>query len=148
MEGFYLLSALNVPYSWEDVEAVKGWKKKWRRDVCNQIDVGPTARSLHEAEDATPEDTARRALGQQLGVVVSLVLWDEEVQRTLRQHLDVELPLHFTDVNDGRITVLLLPNDALVHMRSGSLIFSEAPDADYLAEDFGVEEEADEGGHM
>jgi len=140
MDGFFLMASVTLPYGWEEggIGDVKGWKKKWRRDVCNQIDLGPTARGLSEVEDNTPEDTARRALGQEVGVVVSLVLWDEQVQRNLRQSLDLDLPLQYADVNDGRITVLLLPSDASAHIEDGMLCFTEAPDADYLAEGVSV----------
>jgi len=134
MNGFFLMSAVTLPYGWEDIEDVKGWQKKWRREVCTQIDMGPTARGFSAAGDSTPEDTARRALGQELGVVVSLMLWDEQVQLNLRRSLDVDVPLKFTDVNGGRITVLLLPNDANVHIEDGVLCFNETPDADYLAD--------------
>lgn len=149
MDGMFLMASVTLPYGWEDIEDVKGWMKKWRREVCTQIDMGPTARGFAVPGDATPEDTARRALGQELGVVVSLMLWDEQVQMNLRQSLDVELPLNFTDVNGGRITVLLLPSDALVHIEDGVLCFTEAPDADYLAEAALraiAEEEAADGG--
>lgn len=141
MEDFYLMSSINIPYSWEEIEAAKGWQKKWRRDVCNQIDVGATARGLAHPGDAAPEDAARRTLGEECGVAVSLVLWDEEVQANIRQRLDiVDLPLKFTDVNDGRITVLLLPSDALVNVEDGILCFTESPGADYLAAEGGAPE--------
>lgn len=133
MEGFFLLSAVSLPHTWDEIESVKGWNRKWRREVCNQIDVGPTARGLHEAGDTSPEDTARRVLGQELGVLVSLLLWDEEVQMNIRRVLDVELPLQITDANGGTVTVLMLPSDAMVTVDSGILAFTEAPDAEYLA---------------
>jgi YHS domain-containing protein len=134
MEGFYLLSAITVPYSWDDIEVVKGWKKKWRRDVCNQIDVGPTARGLHLAKDATPEDIARRTLGVDLGLQLSEALWMPETQTNLRNKIDVQLPLSITDINGGILNVLLLPTDAIHTVDAGILTFNESADADYVPE--------------
>lgn len=142
MEGFFLLSSVSLPYSWDDIEQVKGWQKRWRRDICNQIDVGTSARGLHAPGDSTAADTARRVLGTELGIALSLVLWDPEVQANIRRMLDIDLPLSITDVNGGEIVVLLLPSDAMMTIDSCVLSFTEAPDAEYLAE--GGEEDGDD----
>merc|ERR1719272_247435 len=34
MDDFYVLSSVTLPYTWEEVGAVTGWTKKWRRDIC------------------------------------------------------------------------------------------------------------------
>jgi hypothetical protein len=141
MDGFYVMSAISMPYPWEDIESVKGWWKKWRREVCNQIDVGPI-RGFSEPGDTTPEDTARRVLRLECGIDVSLVLWDPEVQNNLRQKLTVDLPLEFSDVNNGRISVIIIPSDAPVNTKDGILRFKEAANADYLAT--GVVENVDD----
>merc|ERR1712194_28713 len=54
-------------------------------------------------------------------------------QTNLRQKLTVDMPLEFNDVNDGRITVIILPTDASTNTRDGILRFKEAANADYLA---------------
>jgi len=132
MDGFYIMVAITVPFPWEEIEAATGWWKKWRRDVCNQIDVGPI-RGFAEPEDPTPEDTARRTLQQECGIEMSLVLWDSEVQKNIRRQLDVDLPLQFSDKNDARCSVVVLPSDASATVEDGFLKFREAPNADYLA---------------
>lgn len=144
MESFYLLTSVSVPYGWTEIERYTGWDRQWREEACNQIDIGVTSLGLYQIGDVTVEDTARRTLGESLGVCISFPLWDEQVQATLRRQLDVDLPLQFTDANDMRIKVLLLPNDAVVSMQDGILGFSEAPDADYLAAGEAALDAADE----
>jgi YHS domain-containing protein len=141
MQGFFLLAAVTMPFSWDEINEAKGWMTKWRRDVCNQIDVGHTARGFCAAKGETVEETAKRTLGAEVGIQASDKLWEKDVQGEIRQRLDVDLPFTLCDVNGGTIIVLVLPSDAVVTFNAGILTFNENPDADYLAHDADREED-------
>jgi YHS domain-containing protein len=95
--------------------------------VCNQIDVCVTAGGSFP-EEYSAVDAAKRALGDQCGIIISETLWGEKMQRAIRRSASVQrLPMQFSDVNGMRVSVLMLPNDAIVSHIDGTLRFEEDP---------------------
>eukprot|EP00927_Polykrikos_kofoidii_P057246 TRINITY_DN51366_c0_g1_i1.p1 TRINITY_DN51366_c0_g1~~TRINITY_DN51366_c0_g1_i1.p1 ORF type:complete len:494 (-),score=93.20 TRINITY_DN51366_c0_g1_i1:185-1666(-) len=132
LDGLYCLGSVQLPFGQDEIDASRNkWERHWRRDVCNQVDVCVTAGDSFPDED-TPEDAARRALGEKCGIAISDLIWGDTMQRALRRKVSFaeRLPLQFTDVNGMRVFVLLLPEDAVVSHVDGILRFDEEPSVD------------------
>jgi len=127
LSDYYCLTAVQLPFAQEDIDASSSdWERHWREDVCNQIDLCVTAGGCW-GDESTSEDAAKRALGEQCGIRVSDGIWDDEFQRQLRHTKGVpNLPLHFTDANCLRVTVLMLPEEVETSGDGGVLCFDEA----------------------
>lgn len=132
MEGYYCLVAVQMPFSQEamDTAGLTEWEKHQRKNICNQIDLCPTASTEHSSAEKS-EAAARLALGETCGIEVSDLLWEEKVQLGLRRRLEVDLACHITAADGSNVSVVLLPDDAVATKIHGVLCFSEAPGADY-----------------
>jgi len=138
MEGYYCLSAVQIPYSLETIKASTGWEKHWQKDVCNQIDLCVTARGWRQEASETIEGIAGKTLGETCGLSISGNLWSETVQTALRRRLKANVALQFTDANAARILVLILPEECTLTDDKGILVFCEPKGADYSSEATGT----------
>eukprot|EP00747_Dinoflagellata_sp_TGD_P109217 gnl/TRDRNA2_/TRDRNA2_170611_c0_seq1.p1 gnl/TRDRNA2_/TRDRNA2_170611_c0~~gnl/TRDRNA2_/TRDRNA2_170611_c0_seq1.p1 ORF type:complete len:631 (-),score=110.21 gnl/TRDRNA2_/TRDRNA2_170611_c0_seq1:69-1802(-) len=130
LDGFYCLSAVTVPYSWEDIEASKGWERYRREQVFCQIDLGVTAGGRSAAAEASPEVTAKRHLGSMIGVALSDAVWTEEVQQAVRESLGVpSLPLRFQDGAETTVFIILLSDSVVGVVDNGIVWFSDPAEA-------------------
>jgi len=127
MEGYFLLAAVTLPYSWEDIEESTEWLNYWRKEICNQIDLSVTASSHHRPGEVTPEAIAQRALGETCGIKIADRLWEEKVQLGLRRHLNLDIPCKFADVNGTQVSVLIIPDDVVTEVKGGILNFMDGP---------------------
>lgn len=134
LEQFFCLASLNVPFGQPEIEeAGTKWEKHWKSQVCNQVDLGITVNSYF-ADEPTADGAARRALGELCGMSVSEGLWSPDVQKGLRRKLGVpDLGLGYKDFNGAAVTLLLLPEDAVISNSNNLLIFAAAEGADYAA---------------
>lgn len=126
LPGYYCLSAVTVPYSLDDIEAsTSEAERRSRRHVWNHIDLRVTSSARYCAGEAFPLDTARRALQESCGVCVSRALWGEQMQRSLRQQLGVDVPLKLQMGPAAWVVALLLPEDASATTYDGVLHFDQ-----------------------
>lgn len=132
LAGYYCLAAVQLPFDQEgiEMEGLSEWDRHQRRNIYNQIDLGPTACTWHSSTE-TPETAARLALGETCGIEVSDLLWETEVQMRLRRRLELEFATSFKDASGANVSVVLLPDDVVATKIHGMLCFSEAPGADY-----------------
>lgn len=134
LEGYYLLCSVQLPYSQDatDDAGLSDWERHQRRNISNQVDICPTVSKEHASEDSS-EAAARTALGYFCGIEISDALWESEVQLGIRRSLGVELATSFQDSTATTVTVVLLPENAVVSTTDNFLCFSEAPGVDYAA---------------
>merc|ERR1712232_580853 len=123
LEGHYVLTAVQLPYSRADIESSSSdWERDWRENRMCQIDLCVTAAGAGEIQDA---------LGEQLGIAVEKTIYD--AQQGLRERMEVpKLDLVYTDPNGMRVNVILLPEDAVLNVdHTGVLNINAAPGVDY-----------------
>lgn len=146
LEGFYVLSAVSLPYPLEECEGLDMWETHRRKEINNQVDLCVTA--------AKSDATARQALGETCGIEIADALWDPDVQNALRRRLGVEFATELNDeANNTLVTVMLLPDDVVATSIQGVLCFSEPAGVNYLSDapaapggGAGVSREADSDG--
>lgn len=136
LEGYYVLSAVQLPYSLESIEAegLNMWEAHRRKEVCNQVDLCATAICEHAPGEA-PQVAARQALGETCGIEISDALWATEVQLALRRRLGLDFPTELKDASGVHVVVTLLPDDAVATKIQEVLCFSEPAGVDYLSPD-------------
>jgi len=125
LDGFYCLSALQMPYGLYDIESADWQDRPHMEDVCRQIDLSVTASGKKTEDEASLEVTARRVLGEACGISISERIWEEDVQMRLRKLLQVDLPVRYWDGPDAKGYVLILPTDLNVSVRGRTLQFSQ-----------------------
>jgi len=135
LEGYFCLSGVTLPYGFEEIDEAHGAERKWREEVCNQIDLHVTAIGPPLPGEMSVEETARRILGEQCAIAVADALWSKKAQEALRASLKVNLPLKFNDASDGQCVVLLLPGDAEMKTEEGVLVFEGGKSLGKLAGD-------------
>lgn len=143
MDGYYVLSAVRLPYSQSNIEASHGWLRHWREVVCNQIDLCVTAGGHQEPDEMSPAAIARRALAETCGICIADRFWEESFQFRLRQDLGYDLPLKFTDPHDALVVALMIPSNAVIESEKGLLYFKENFVAD-MGENEGPEVQNDQ----
>lgn len=132
LDGYYFLSAVQLPYSQEAIEeaGLTDWERHLRRNVCNQVDLCPTASKEHPSTEQR-EVAARAALGEKCCIELSDTLCEDRVQQGIRRSLGVELATTFEDASGATVFVMVLPDDAMVLNSNGVLCFIEALGVDY-----------------
>jgi len=123
----FCLASITLPYSLQDINAI-GMEagRRLRRDVYNQIDLQVTAFARCRAGEASPAETAARALRDTCGISIEESIWDEACQLRLRKKLGVDFPIKCSTGNDSWMLAVVLPSDARAETRDGHLCFSEA----------------------
>jgi hypothetical protein len=139
LEGYYCLASVDIPYSLEDIATSEGYEQYARRELQNQIDIGVSATKEHEEGEESQEETARGALGARCGLCIADALWDERGQVALRSTLEVDIPLKYQGADGSTVFVLLLPEDTVMSVQDGILVFSPLPGAHLSAKDVRTE---------
>lgn len=135
LEGYYCLASVDIPYSLEDIATSEGYEQYARRELQNQIDIGVSATKEHEEGEESEEETAKGALGARCGLCIADALWDERGQVALRSTLEVDIPLNFQGADGSTVFVLFLPEDTVMSVQDGILVFSPLPGACISAKD-------------
>lgn len=99
-----------------------------------QLDLCISATGAYPSE-ASPEAAARRALSESCRIDASDLLWDQQVQLGLRQHLGADIALQLEDEDGVSVTVLILPRDAGMLKFRGVLCFSEIPGSEEVSKE-------------
>jgi len=129
LQDFYCLSAVNLPYGFQDIEAAGVLDRREMEDVRCQIDLDVTAQGKAIKGEDDLEMTARRVLGEACGISLFDRIWEDEVQFKMRKALGVDLPIKYWDGPDTKGFVLLLPSDLVASSQGGLLVFSEPESA-------------------
>lgn len=127
LEGFYILAAVQLPYSLKSCEVgtLNMREKHRRKQIANQVDLTVSAMCEHKTSE-DPRVAARRALQDQCRVDMTDSLWSEDVQSVIRQRLQVpDLPLRVQDQSGMEVVVVLLPDELTSLTLHGALTFSE-----------------------
>lgn len=122
---YYCLGSVQLPYGKDSIDEAGEWEAMWQKDVCNQIDIGVTARDRH-LKGESPEATAARVLGETTGICIDEGIWSQEAQRGVRRSLSTNMVLKFPDANGASIHVVIIPSDAqIADDEEGILTFSK-----------------------
>lgn len=134
VNGYYCLSAVQIPYGWEDIEEVGVSERvqEMRKEIWNQIDLCPTAIGEYE-DEALAQGAARRSLRETCRIEISNLLWSQNVQTGLRRHFGIEMQLMYEDPDGVQIVAIILPEDAIATTSRGLLRFSAAGEQDFAA---------------
>mmetsp|Transcript_75507 Transcript_75507/g.179350 ORF Transcript_75507/g.179350 Transcript_75507/m.179350 type:complete len:442 (+) Transcript_75507:92-1417(+) len=129
LSQYYCLVAVQVPYSWKEIEEVRGSERQEREKLWNQIDLCVTATGKEAPHDTSGEATARRVLGSTCGLAVSDDIWNAQAQIRARKDLQVQIPLEYTDEHGARIFIVILPTAVTSRKQDHGILLFEQPAA-------------------
>lgn len=128
MADYYCLASVTMPYGSEDIKVCSGWERRRRSEIRCHVDLGVTVDAMPDPKDDSPEDTAKRALGDIAGIFLGKRIWGEEMQTELRKKIGVDIPHKFWDGPNARVFVIIIPDEVEPTVDGEALYFeSTAP---------------------